>query len=97
MEWTRSESLALASPKCTRCLGIGMRQTREGEPYACGCVLRTVFRACYGRFRSCVEKEKYLSQVTLGILTAWRRQDHLGTERRGVYRGLLPDSPPDSE
>lgn len=58
-----------------------MRQTREGEPYACGCVLRTVFRACYGRFRSCVEKEKYLSQVTLGFSPhgggkiTWGRKD----------------------
>jgi len=81
MEWTRSETLALASPKCARCLGIGMRKSREGVTFPCGCVLRTVFRACYGRFRQCVEKEKHLSQVTLGYSAnggrriTWGRKD----------------------
>jgi len=40
-------------------------------------VLRTIFRACYNRFRHCTTKEKYLSKVTLEI--------HSGPNRRGTW------------
>lgn len=81
MEWTRSETLGLAAVKCAICRGMGLKATRGGGNAPCGCVFRAIFRACYARFRQCVEKEKTLSRVTLdcgpkgcGRVT-WSRKD----------------------
>ena len=77
-EWTRSTTLALASQKCAHCRGLGLRLlARKDESTACDCVLRTIFRTCYNRFRHCSTKEKYLSKVTLEI--------HSGPNRRGTW------------
>ena len=77
-EWTRSNTLALASQKCAHCRGIGLRLlTRKGESTACDCVLRSIFRVCYNRFRYYTLKEKYLSKVSLEI--------HSGPNRRGTW------------
>lgn len=65
MEWTQSKTLALALQSCTKCHGLGMREIRDGVSNPCACVFRAIFRACYHRFRHCVEKEKYLSKVSL--------------------------------
>lgn len=78
MEWTRSDTLALASHSCALCQGLGLRQSAPGvtslgsslqrvapAPQPCNCVLRHIFRACYARFRECATKERFISQVSL--------------------------------
>lgn len=65
MEWTRSETLALAAEKCTTCQGNGLRQLKGGSTEPCNCVFRAIFRACYNRFVYCATKEKYMSRVVL--------------------------------
>jgi len=65
MEWTRSETLALAMHHCTQCHGSGLRLGNTGAFAPCNCVLRSIFRACYDRFASSVQQEKYVSRVTL--------------------------------
>ncbi len=65
MQWTRSDTIALARQSCTQCHGLGLRMSRGSRLEPCNCVLRAIFRACYARFRHCVEKEKYMSQVSL--------------------------------
>lgn len=65
MEWNRSETLVLASPSCTVCHGAGLRRDRAGANQPCQCVLRAIFRACYARFRQCVDKAKQISRVSL--------------------------------
>src|SRR5579864_6406041 len=66
MEWNRSIVVPLARTKCAHCHGEGLRPGRKpGSTYPCGCVRRAVFRACYARFRDCVEMEKRLSTVSL--------------------------------
>ncbi|MEK7403814.1 MAG: hypothetical protein AAB225_01780 [Acidobacteriota bacterium] len=65
MEWTRSDTIALANNSCTHCHGLGLRLGLRGKPSPCNCVLREIFRACYARFRACATKEKYLSRVSL--------------------------------
>ena len=65
MIWDRSETIALAKQFCTTCKGEGIKAIRKGRPTPCNCVLRAVFRACYARFRSCVNKEKFMSKVSL--------------------------------
>ncbi len=78
MEWTSSQTLALAANKCTQCHGLGLRLFgRKGVMTPCDCVLRSVFRICYRRFRDNIRKEKYLSHVTLEI--------HSGPNRRGTW------------
>lgn len=41
-----------------------MRLARRDKEVPCHCVMRSIFRACFKRFRQCVEKEKHLSQCT---------------------------------
>jgi hypothetical protein len=66
MEWTRSETLALAAHSCVHCDGLGLRVCEKDEPpQPCNCVLRSIFRACHIRFRECAAKEKYMTRVTL--------------------------------
>lgn len=80
MEWTRSETIGLALAKCAYCHGLGLRAAR-GEMVPCACVFRTIFRACYARFRKCVEQEKRFSRVALeysprgGRRITWGRKD----------------------
>lgn len=65
MEWTRSETLALAAPACNSCHGLGLRAGRNNVMQPCNCVFRAIFRTCFARFRDCVGREKYMSRVTL--------------------------------
>jgi hypothetical protein len=75
MDWTRSETLALAAPGCNVCLGLGLRIGRNEATYPCNCVLRAIFRACFERFRDCMSREKHVSKVTLDPVPG---KDHRG-------------------
>lgn len=81
MEWTRSDTLALASARCAFCHGLGLRDGRDSRPEPCHCVLRQIFRACYARFRLCVTQDKYIVQTHLEIGSGtqahynWGRKD----------------------
>jgi hypothetical protein len=81
MEWTRSETIAMARHSCSQCHGLGLRQGHRERMHPCNCVLRAIFRACYARFRYCVTKEKHLSRVSLEIISgregrwSWGRKD----------------------
>ncbi len=80
MEWTRSETLALASADCATCHGLGLVIGKRTES-PCNCVLREVFRTCYRRFRYCVAKEKSMTKTSLQFTPgtdrrrAWGRKD----------------------
>lgn len=76
-EWTRSETLALAHQSCSICYGLGLKEGRAGMSIPCNCVFRTIFRACYGRFRQCASKEKYISRVSL--------ESTLGRQRKSTW------------
>ena len=65
MEWTRSETLALAMHNCTQCHGCGLRLRNTGGWTPCNCVLRAMFRICYDRFMRCAEQERHLSRVSV--------------------------------
>lgn len=81
MEWNRSETLALASVKCTTCHGSGMRDKTKGTDAVCNCVLRAIFRACYDRFAQCANKDLMSSRVSLEHATtrdmtgSWSRRN----------------------
>lgn len=65
MEWNRSESLVLAAETCSHCKGSGTRKSNREESGPCKCVLRSVFRICYRRFRECANKDLDSSRVSL--------------------------------
>lgn len=77
MQWTRSETLALAQQSCSICYGLGLRPGRGGVSTPCLCVFRTIFRACYARFRQCAMKEKHISRVSL--------EANPGRQRKSVW------------
>jgi hypothetical protein len=77
MEWSRSETLALAQQSCSHCYGLGLRPGRGGVSTPCNCVFRAIFRACYARFRRCASKEKYISRVSL--------EANPGRQRKSVW------------
>lgn len=81
MEWTRTETLALASQECSHCLGLGLRDMPRKGRVPCVCVFRSIFRICHERFRQCVNKEKRHTKATLeysprgGRRITWGRKD----------------------
>jgi len=77
MEWSRSETLALAQQSCSHCYGLGLRPGRGGVSTPCNCVFRAIFRACYARFRQCASKEKYISRLSL--------EANPGRQRKSVW------------
>ena len=77
MQWTRSETLALAQQSCTFCYGLGLRPGRSGVSTPCNCVFRAIFRACYARFQQCAMKEKHISRVSL--------EANPGRQRKSVW------------
>ncbi len=77
MQWTRSETLALAQQSCSVCYGLGLRPGRAGVSTPCHCVFRAIFRACFARFRQCAMKEKHISRVSL--------EANPGRQRKSVW------------
>ncbi|MGD1072014.1 MAG: hypothetical protein ABSB15_17920 [Bryobacteraceae bacterium] len=66
LKWDRSDVLALAKEDCTQCRGFGLRGSGgTGEEMPCNCVFRSIFRACYKRFRHCASGEKHVSHARL--------------------------------
>jgi hypothetical protein len=77
MDWTRSETLALAMHNCAQCHGAGLRLGRTGAVGPCNCVLRAIFRICHDRFLRCVMQERHLSRVSL--------EPHMGRSRPSTW------------
>ncbi|HET8549928.1 MAG TPA: hypothetical protein VFL57_18085 [Bryobacteraceae bacterium] len=65
MNWTRTETLALAAQKCVVCHGVGMRSTRGKASAPCNCALRGIFRICLSRFRQCIEERHCVRHASL--------------------------------
>ena len=78
MEWTRSDVIALAAPKCSHCFGLGLREWRNGEQVPCKCVFRAIFRACYTRWKRCISKAAFVSKIDLS-------RESRGAKGRGGY------------
>ncbi len=81
MEWTRSDTLALACPQCSFCHGLGLKDGEDNQLEPCNCVLRGIFRACYTHFRHCVIQDRHLSVSRLELVNGstshynWGRKD----------------------
>lgn len=68
MQWNRSNAIGLAKAACNFCNGQGTRIVR-GDEYPCTCVFRTIFRACYERFRECAAYGSNLNTANLDLST----------------------------
>jgi hypothetical protein len=77
MDWTRSETLALALHHCVHCHGAGLRLARKGALTPCNCVLRSIFRICWDRFVRCVTQERSVSRVS--------QEPHVGRSRPSTW------------
>lgn len=77
--WTHSDVIALAHVRCQRCMGFGLTRGRGGKNNPCSCVLRAIFRACFNRYRACLEKNGHLNGVRLEINTGWSRGNSRAT------------------
>ena len=82
MEWNRSELFFLAQRSCTLCGGTGARDLHQTDPTPCGCVYRAAFRACFERFRLCIERGRRVSRASLEQMgcgrssrVTWSRKD----------------------
>jgi hypothetical protein len=65
MDWTRSETVALAASKCVYCQGLGLKPGRgQRRLVPCNCVFREIFRLCFNKFKKCAKQEKYLCHVS---------------------------------
>ena len=65
MQWTRSETVALAASSCVFCQGLGLKPGKgQRRLVPCKCVFREIFRLCFQKFERCVKREKYLSHVS---------------------------------
>lgn len=78
MQWTRSETLALAQQSCTLCHGLGLKAGRSGASTPCACVFRAIFRACHNKFRQCADKEKHVSRISLEANRGAQRKNIVG-------------------
>jgi hypothetical protein len=65
MHWNRSNAIGLSKVACAYCHGDGVRTVWKTKEAPCNCVFRAVFRACFNRYRECVEAGKYSSMVSL--------------------------------
>lgn len=70
----------MAKVSCGQCGGHGARQGRVGL-VPCNCVLRAIFRACYGRWKFCDTQEKFMSKTTLSF-SAGAKDRSLRWERK---------------
>jgi len=81
MEWTRSETLALARNSCTTCHGIGLHHGRGSTMVPCNCVFRCIFRVCFDRFQRCAFADTRAAGARLdynpssGTRTMYSRKD----------------------
>src|SRR5260370_23153848 len=80
MQWNRSTAIGLANASCTCCHGEGMRVVHKTREAPCNCVFRSIFRACYNRFRECVALGDQTKAVSL--------------EQGGARRSARPTSSP---
>ncbi len=63
-KWEPGVCLSLAREGCTHCDGLGMSNRRGYTNQPCNCVLRKVFRVCFGKYRV-IQMDASMSQARM--------------------------------
>lgn len=72
MDWNKRDLEFLARSNCPACKGQGCLPLNQRGIRPCDCSLRGMFRACYARFRNCVDDGRALSRVSFDRSPAGR-------------------------
>lgn len=99
MIWNRSTAIGMANATCTACEGVGIVLDRFGEEQPCGCVFRSVFRACFTCFVECVALGERTASVswepcygpTGGRIYSRKREEFIADFLGVTQRALTPD------
>lgn len=78
--WKVGETLAMASPRCTQCRGLGVRPSWGKQQRVCECVYRRVFRACLREYEFIRERSVCYQAEFM------RREDKAGRTSAGFHR-----------
>jgi hypothetical protein len=97
MEWTRTETIAMASAACVFCRGLGLRYTDKlGVARPCSCVFRAIFRACLNRYQRCQSSAERIKPVTheyfgatQGLRSYGRRNEEYIADFEAISRRIL--------
>lgn len=81
MKWNRSSAIGMAKATCATCNGWGMIESRNQEESPCHCVLRSVFRQCYNKFRQCALLADQTGNVTLNFCKGFEGRRSFGRKR----------------
>ena len=96
MEWTRSETLALAMHNCAQCHGSGLRFTKKGAYIALQLRLAGDFSDLLGPVHTLCDAGEALEPRFARAARGPRPPVDLGQERRRVHRGFLSGRAPSS-
>jgi hypothetical protein len=97
MEWTRTETIAMAAASCVFCRGLGLRQTeKHGISRPCSCVFRAIFRVCLDRYKRCESNAERIKPVTheyfgatQGLRSYGRRNEEYIADFEAISRRTL--------
>lgn len=85
MDWNKRDLEFLARSNCPVCKGRGWSPSNQRRIPPCDCSLRGIFRACYARFRDCVNDGRALSRVSFDRSPAGRSNRGMWGLKREEY------------
>ncbi len=83
--WGRSVVLGLAKQSCQYCHGYGWRELKRGKDAPCNCVFRSVFRACFNRYRELRMVAAHYGRVDLSCCAKGREGKRYYGRKREEY------------
>lgn len=86
MEWNKRDLGFLARSNCPLCKGEGCSPSNQRGIRPCGCSLKGIFRACYARFRDCVNDGRALSRVSFDRSPTGRSNRGMWGLKREEYK-----------
>ena len=85
MDWNKRDLEFLARSNCSLCKGEGCTPSSQRVIRPCDCSLKGIFRACYARFRDCVNDGRSLSRVSFDRSPAGRSNRGMWGLKREEY------------
>ncbi|MGD0497555.1 MAG: hypothetical protein ABSC23_03865 [Bryobacteraceae bacterium] len=83
--WGRALMIGLAKQSCHFCHGLGWRELKFGKDAPCNCVFRSVFRACFNRYRELRITQAHAGHVHLTYSPKGRDTKRTYSRKREEY------------